>query len=198
MNIGYARVSTKNQNLDMQLDALKKEGCEKIFCEKISGLKIDRPEWEKVMEQLRPGDHLFVFALDRLGRSLFEIIQTVGDIQTKGVTLHAISQHIDTSSITGKVLVTNFALMADIEMTLRQERTRAGIEAARARGFTGGRPAGLSEAARKKALQVRTLYLSTDPVYSIREIADMQCISTRTLYKYLNYLNVKYRGDIEK
>lgn len=193
MNIGYARVSTKNQNLDMQLDALKKEGCEKIFCEKISGLKIDRPEWKKVMEQLRPGDHLFVFALDRLGRSLFEIIQTVGDIQTKGVTLHAISQHIDTSSITGKVLVTNFALMADIEMTLRQERTRAGIEAARARGLKIGRPAGLSEAARKKALQVRTLYLSTDPVYSIREIADMQCISTRTLYKYLDLLGVERR-----
>lgn len=193
MNIGYARVSTKKQNLDLQLDALRAKGCEKIYSEKISGVKEGRPELDRAMEVLREGDHFYVWSIDRLGRNLYQVIKTVSDLRDKGVILHAISQNIDTSTSTGKIFLTVFALLADLEMDLRRERAQAGIEAARARKITGGRKAGLTETAKKKAVQAKMLYLSEDPVYSTREIYETLNISSRTLYKYLSFLGVERR-----
>lgn len=141
------------------------------------------------MEVLREGDHFYVWSIDRLGRNLYQVIKTVSDLRDKGVILHAISQNIDTSTSTGKIFLRVFAL----EMDLRRERAQAGIEAARAQKITGGRKAGLTETAKKKAVQAKMLYLNEDPVYSTREIYETLNISSRTLYKYLSFLGVERR-----
>jgi DNA invertase Pin-like site-specific DNA recombinase len=196
MKIGYARVSTREQNLDMQLKAFEEAGCEKIFKERISGTSENLPELSRMLEQLRKGDQVYVWALDRLGRTVLRIINTVALINGKDAELVIVTQNIDTGTAVGKVFVTVFALLAELETELRRERQLAGIKAARLKGITGGRKKGLSTESIKKAELVKELYTSANP-YSIRKICDMLHISSRTVYAYLSYLNVPKRGEEE-
>jgi DNA invertase Pin-like site-specific DNA recombinase len=143
MRIGYARVSTHEQNLDLQLDELKKSGCDEIITDKISGSVSERPGLERVDNKLRKGDTLVVWRLDRLGRSLRHLISYVSALEEKGIAFHSISESINTETSTGKFMFHVFGALSEFERSLIKERTRAGLEAARARGRQGGRPAKL-------------------------------------------------------
>lgn len=190
MKIGYARVSTREQNLALQLDALKKAGCEKIYQEKKSAFT-ERPELKKALEDLREGDILYVWSLDRLGRSMKVIRINIDLIIDKKANLVDLIHNIDTSTSSGKLLIPIFTMLSEIDQTLRKERTMAGWELAKREGRTGGRKPGLSDEAKKKAEQAKKLYQSKDPLYSVREIASILNISTRTLYKYLRVAGVE-------
>jgi DNA invertase Pin-like site-specific DNA recombinase len=195
MKIAYARVSTRQQNLDMQLEAFRKEGCEKIYREKKSAFA-DRPELLRALEDLRPGDALYVWALDRLGRTVFEVIGNVKKIHEKGARLIVIVQNIDTSTAAGKMMIPIFSLLAELEVELRRERAAAGISLARASGRRLGRRPGISEEAMKTAQMARKMYESKDPEYSVREICKALKISFKTLYKYLDIVGGRKRGSI--
>src|SRR5712691_435706 len=142
MLIGYARVSTNEQNLDLQRDALKKAGvsAKNVFTDKITGTKEERPGLEQALSHLREGDTLVVWRLDRLGRSLKHLIETVSKLQQQGVAFKSITENIDTSTVTGQLVFHIFGALAEFERNLIKERTMAGLEAARARGRKGGRP----------------------------------------------------------
>src|SRR5580700_4200730 len=146
MRIGYARVSTVDQNTDAQLDALKAAGCEKIFTEKASGAQRDRPELKAVLEYMRDdgSDVLVVWKLDRLARSLRQLIETVEDLEKRGIGFESLTERIDTTSAAGRLTFHIFASMAEFERSIGRERTRAALEASRARGRKGGRPPSLS------------------------------------------------------
>ena len=190
MKIGYVRVSSSEQNPILQLDALQKAGCEKIYQEKKSAFK-ERPELKRALQDLRVGDVLCVWSLDRLGRSMKEIRSNIDLIQEKGADLQDITHNIDTSPSSGKFLIPFFSMLAEIDQVLRKERTTAGWEIAKKEGRTGGRKPGLSNEAKKKAEQAKKMYLSRAPLYSAREIASILNISTRTLYKYLRFVGVE-------
>ena len=190
MKIGYARVSTPDQNPALQLEALEKAGCEKIYQEKKSAFK-ERPELIRALEDLRTGDILCVWSLDRLGRSMKEIRTNVDLIMNKGAHLVDVTHNIDTSTPSGKLLIPIFSMLAEIDQVLRTERTVAGWEVAKREGRTGGRKPGLNDLAKKKAEQAKKMYLSKDPFYSAKEIASILNISTRTLYKYLRSVGVE-------
>lgn len=196
MKIGYARVSTRTQKVDMQITALQEAGCEVIYEETASGKK-ERPELGRMLATLRKGDHVYVWALDRLGRSVYDVIKMVQEITSKEVALHVITQNIDTSTQAGKVYVVVFSLLADVETELRRERQTAGIEERRRKGLPVGRKKGLTEAAKKKAKQAKALYISDDPIYSVREICRLLSISSKTLYSYLDFEEVKRRGALD-
>jgi DNA invertase Pin-like site-specific DNA recombinase len=195
MKIAYARVSTRQQNLDMQLEAFRKESCEKIYQEKKSAFA-ERPELLRALEDLRLGDTLYVWALDRLGRTVFEVINNVKKIHDKGANLVAIIQNIDTSTTTGRMLIPIFSLLAELEIELRRERAAAGISIARASGRRLGRRPGISEEATKTAHMVKKMYESKDPEYSVREICRTLNVSVKTLYKYLDIAGGKKKGSI--
>jgi DNA invertase Pin-like site-specific DNA recombinase len=208
MKIGYARVSTKDQNLEMQIDALTKVGCEEIFEEKISALNNQRPALNKLLEKLRKGDLVIVWKLDRLGRSLRDLLNMISSFQTEGIGFISLQDHIDTTTAQGRLIFNIFASLAEFERELIRERTKAGIEAAKLRGRIGGRRPGLSATARKKALEAKNLFLDLDPKtkLTITEICKELIISRATFYNYLDYLNVprtrrnihKYdKGDLE-
>jgi Site-specific recombinases, DNA invertase Pin homologs len=192
MKIGYARVSTKDQNLDMQTVAFRKEGCEKIYFEKQSSLK-ERPALLKALDELRAGDTFYIWSLDRLGRKMSEVFYNLKIIEDKKVILNILTLNIDTSTPNGKIILWAFGLVAELEMMLKKERTEAGIKAAMNRGIKFGRKKGLSKEAIRKAYLVKNLYLSK--TCSVREIAQMVNISTKTLYKYLKYLGVEKHLD---
>lgn len=194
MRIGYARVSTPDQNPALQLDALEKAGCEKIYQEKKSAFK-ERPELFRALEDLRAGDILYVWSLDRLGRSMKEVRTNIDIILNKGANLVDITHNIDTSNSSGKLMIPIFSMLAEIDHVLRTERTAAGWAVAKREGRTGGRKPGLSQTAQKKAEQVKKMYLSKDPVYSVREIASILNISTRTLYRYLSFCNIELKSN---
>lgn len=137
--VGYARVSTDDQNLDMQLDALRKWGCAKIYEERLSGGIRSRPRLNSALRYVRRGDTFVVWRLDRLGRSLQHLVETLNKLARRGVKLESITESIDTSSTTGTMLAGLFAVMAEYERNLIRERTLAGLAAARARGRIGGR-----------------------------------------------------------
>lgn len=187
MKIGYARVSTRDQNLNLQQDALIKEGCEKIFEEKASGTKSERPQLAKMLEQLRTGDVVIVWKLDRLGRSLRDLVKCVTEIQDKGAGLRSLNDSIDTTTPQGKLTFHLFAALAEFERDIIAERTRAGLAAARARGRNGGRPKGLSSKAQDKAIIAAGLYQQEKPV---QEICDHLGISRSTLYRYLGHRGI--------
>ena len=140
MLIGYARVSTAEQNLDLQIDALTAVGCNRIFSDALSGAKNDRPGLEQALSHLRPGDTLVVWRLDRLGRSLKHLIDTVDGMNASGIGFKSLNESIDTSTSGGKLILGIFATLAEFERNLIRERTAAGLVAARARGKNGGRP----------------------------------------------------------
>lgn len=192
MIYGYARVSTKDQNLNLQLDALKNAGCQKIFSEKISAAK-ERPELEKLMGFLQPGDTVIVWKLDRLARSLKDLIKLVSDFKEQSVSFISVQDKIDTASAQGRLIFNIFASLAEFERDLIRERTVAGLDAARARGNKGGRPEGLSQQAEIKAMAVYHLY--QDNSLSISQITKETGVSVATLYKYIRYIEKKQKTE---
>ncbi len=179
--IGYARVSTDDQSLDLQIDALKEAGCIKIFEDKASGAKIDRSGLQHVMEYLREGDVLVVWRLDRLGRSLKHLVQLVEELRERGIGFQSITEGFDTTTPNGKLIFSIFAALAEFERNLIRERVQAGLKAARARGRSGGRAKKLNEGDLKK---LKKLYASK--AFSVPEICSQFQISKSTLYNYLN------------
>jgi DNA invertase Pin-like site-specific DNA recombinase len=140
MLIGYARVSTQDQTLDLQTDALKQAGCEKIFTDMTSGAKAERPGLQEAMNQLRAGDTLVVWRLDRLGRTLKQLIATITDLSEQDIGFKSLQEHIDTTTSGGKLIFHIFGALAEFEREVIRERTIAGLQAARTRGKVGGRP----------------------------------------------------------
>ncbi|HAT3994128.1 TPA: recombinase family protein [Elizabethkingia anophelis] len=188
MKIGYARISTPDQSFELQEDALKNSGCELIFKEKVSGAKADRLELGKLIEHLRKGDIVVVYKLDRLGRSLKHLLELVDLFNRKEVGLQSISDSIDTTTPQGRLFFNISASFAEFEKDLIRERTKAGLDAARARGRKGGRRSGMSKEAEQKAILVEAYYKEGN--MSIVEISKEVGISKMTLYKYLRYRNV--------
>lgn len=180
MKIGYARVSTAEQNLDLQRDALLASGCERVVTDKASGAVAARPGLEKVKEQLRSGDTLVVWRLDRLGRSLRDLITWMTYLEEHGVALLSLHEAIDTATTSGKLTFHLFGALAEFERNLIRERTQAGLIAARARGRNGGRPTALTKD--KRDLAVRLYHENT---MSIVTICSMLAISKPTLYSYV-------------
>lgn len=180
MKIGYARVSTDDQSLSLQVDALKQAGCEKICRDQISGVTTERPGLQEALEYLRPGDTLVVWRLDRLGRSMKHLIDTVTMLEGQGVGFQSLQESIDTTTSGGRLIFHIFGALAEFERNLIRERTQAGLQAARARGRKGGR--------RKKldTKKVNLLYrLYDEKKHSIQELCEIMEISKSTLYDYL-------------
>jgi DNA invertase Pin-like site-specific DNA recombinase len=179
MRIGYARVSTLEQNLGLQTDALTTAGCGKIFTDQASGAKEDRPGLLEAMEFLRPEDTLVVWKLDRLGRSLPHLVALVRELEERGVGFQSLKESIDTTTSGGKLVFHLFAALAEFERDIIRERTQAGLTAARARGRKGGRPTVLPEKKRAIAQALRK-----DPSHSVAEICRTLGISRTTFYRY--------------
>jgi DNA invertase Pin-like site-specific DNA recombinase len=197
MKIGYARVSTREQNLDMQVMALEKAGCEKIYEEVVSGAKTDRPILHGVIKQLREGDILTVWKLDRLGRSLKHLVELIHMLIEKNIGLCSLNDPIDTTTSQGRLVFNIFASLAEFERDIIRERTQAGLSAARARGRLGGRPRGIPKESEATAIAAETLY--REGTLSVMQISKKLSISKNTLYKYLRYRNVaisSYKPDI--
>ncbi len=188
MKIGYARVSTQDQDLSLQLDALNAAGCGKIYKEKITGSTRERPELQKLLDQLREGDVVVIWKLDRLARSLKDLVNLVNEIQEKGGALHSLNHQIDTTTPHGKFTSHVFAALAEFERDIIRERTKAGLVAARARGRVGGRPKGLSKKAQHKAIIAERLYQERE--LTVKEICEQLSISRGTLYNYLRFRGV--------
>jgi DNA invertase Pin-like site-specific DNA recombinase len=180
MLIGYARVSTDDQKLNLQQDALRAAGCEKIFEDYLSGSKSARPGLNSALEMARAGDILVVWRLDRLGRSLKDLIQLTETLKENSIELCSLQESINTTSSSGKLVFHLFGALAEFERNLIRERTQAGLTAARARGRKGGRPKALDPKKRKLAVK-----LYNDRQYSIDEICQMMSISKQTLYNYI-------------
>src|SRR5215213_8415419 len=159
MQIGYARVSTDDQNLDLQRDALEKAGCERIFTDRVTGTKAERKGLTEALSHLRSGDTLIVWRLDRLGRSLRHLIDTVTDLQERGIGFKSLQESIDTTTSGGKLVFHIFGALAEFEREIIRERTQAGLTAARSRGKTGGRPKALTE---KQVQMLRNLAANPD------------------------------------
>ena len=183
MKLGYARVSNQDQNLALQLDALKTAGCDKVYQEKVSGATAERPELIKLLEMIREGDTLVIWKLDRLGRSLAHLIGLVTDLEQRHVGLLSLNDPVDTTTAQGRLIFRIFASLAEFEREVIRERTLAGLASARRRGQLLGRPKGLSKAAEQKARIAESLY--KEEKYSVEQIARELTISKTTLYKYL-------------
>lgn len=176
---GYARVSTEQQNLDRQLDALRKYGCDVIYNEKMTGTKRDRPELAKLLDRMTEGDTVVIESLSRLGRSTKDLIELTELFERKGVHLVSLKESIDTSTSTGKLLFTLMSAIAQFERDVIADRTKEGIRSARARGRTGGRPK-VDPVAVQKAIK---LYRTQQ--YSIKEIEELTGVKKSTLYRSL-------------
>lgn len=177
VKIGYARVSTQDQSLDLQLDALEKAGCGKIYQEKMSGMKDERPQLNELLKYAREGDVLVVYKLDRLGRSTKRLIELSEELQARGIELVSIRDSIDTTTAVGKAMFKMLAVLAEMERDLISERTRAGLESARTRGRCGGRP-------KKDNKQVeKALKLYDTEQYTVKEIEEITSVSKATLYR---------------
>ena len=180
MKIGYARVSTQDQNLNLQLDALKNAGCEKIYEEKISGVSKNREELSKALEYIREGDTLVVWKLDRLGRSLKQLIEIVGQLEEREIGFISLHENIDTTKSSGKFFFHIFASLAEFERDIIRERTMAGLKAARDRGRLGGRPKVMDENKLELAIE-----LMNNPKYSVKDVCKTLNVSKATLYRHL-------------
>ncbi len=186
MEIGYARVSKFDQNLDLQTDALKKIGISKIFTDKVSGIKSDKPQLDELLKFIRKGDVLTVWRLDRVGRTTVGLIKFVTELNEKGIHFKSISESIDTSSASGKMIFQIFCVLAEHERNVLIERTNAGLKSARARGKNGGRPKGMTEKYQKIAPLVKASYESKElPVEDIMKAFKIG--SKTTFYKIINH-----------
>ncbi len=181
MKIGYARISTADQNLELQTDALQKTGCEKIFTDQAGGAKDDRKGLIDAIEFCRKGDSLIVWKLDRLGRSLKHLIETINLLHEKKVGFVSLQENIDTTTSGGKLVFHVFGALAEFERELIRERTNAGLASARQRGRLGGRPKAMTGKQVKLAKS-----LLKDPQTTIKEVCQTLQISKTTLYRYLN------------
>src|SRR5215217_4252368 len=184
MLVGYARISTQEQTLALQQDALKKAGCERVFTDTISGAKWtaqERTGLTEALQYMRSGDTLVVWKLDRLGRSLKQLIETVTSLQERGIGFRSLTEQIDTTSSGGKLVFHVFGALAEFERDLIRERTQAGLRAARARGRVGGRPKALDDP--KKLAMAKQLY--ADPANSIDDICRTLGISRARFYRYV-------------
>lgn len=182
MRIGYARVSTDDQTLDLQRDALKQAGCSELYEEHASGRSAARPQLEACLKALRAGDTLVVWRLDRLGRSLQDLIELTNNFQMRGVEFESLTERIDTSSPTGRLVFHLFGALAEFERSLIRERTMAGLKAARARGRKGGRPKKLTA---KDLRTIKSLLKSGD--VPIATIAEQFGISRSTIYRNVGH-----------
>jgi len=178
--IGYARVSTLDQNLALQRDALTEAGCEKIFIEQMSGAVTDRPALREALDYARSGDTLIVWKLDRLARSMKQLIETIEGLRLRGIGFRSLTEAIDTTTAQGVLVFHMFSALAEFERALIRERTRAGLAAAKRAGRTGGRPAKLTE----DDLDVARTLLA-NPDITVTDVADRLGVSSATLYRYL-------------
>lgn len=179
MLLGYARVSTEDQTPELQLQALKKAGCKRVYEEKASGAQRDRPQLSAALEYMREGDTLVVWRLDRLARSLKQLIETVESFEPRGMHLRSLTEGIDTSTLNGRLVFHIFGALAEFERGLIRERTIAGLAAARANGRVGGRPRTITD---KQLKAARTLLTAGD--MTVAEIAKQIGTSPATLYRY--------------
>jgi DNA invertase Pin-like site-specific DNA recombinase len=184
MHVGYARVSTKEQTIDLQVDALTQAGCTKVYTEIISGARAERSILAQVLEMLRAGDVLVIWKLDRLGRSLTHLLEIVTALMARQIGLKSLNDPIDTTTPQGRLILNLFASLAEFEREVMRERTQAGLSAARARGRLGGRPKGIPRKAEATAYAAETLY--REGRLSAQDIADKLHISKTTLYAYLH------------
>ena len=184
MLIGYARVSTSDQTLNLQQDALEKIGCVKIFTDVISGSTTERSGLDEALAYVREGDTLVVWRLDRLGRSLKHLIETITALNNRKIGFKSIQENIDTTTSGGKLIFHIFGALAEFERDIIKERTKAGLQAARARGRLGGRPKALTD---KKQSMAQALY--NDKSNSIADICKTLNISRATLYRYIQTVN---------
>lgn len=178
--IGYARVSTQEQNLDRQIDQLKEEGCQKIYQEKITGSKKDRPELDRLLDDLRDGDTIIITELTRLSRSTKDLFKLAEQIENKGANLKSLKESwLDTTTPQGKLMFTIFAGISQFERDLISQRTHEGLASARARGRNGGRPV-------KNQKDIDTaIKMYNSRVHSVSEIEKLTGVSKSTLYRYL-------------
>lgn len=179
MFVGYARVSTQDQNTELQIDALKQAGCERIFEEKASGAKRDRPELKAALNYIREGDTIVVWKFDRLARSLRQLIETVEELEGRGIGLKSLTENIDTGTSGGRLVFHIFGALAEFERSIIRDRTVAGLTAAKARGRVGGRPKALTEndvAAARAMLK--------QPDITVKDIAERLKVSVATFYRY--------------
>jgi DNA invertase Pin-like site-specific DNA recombinase len=180
MLIGYARVSTADQTLNLQLDALKHIGCAKIFTDTVSGAKAERKGLDEAISYVRDGDTLVVWRLDRLGRSLQHLIETITVLHNRGIGFRSLTEQIDTTKSGEKLIFHIFGALAEFELDLIKERTHAGLQARRARGKVGGRPKVMSP---KKLAMLHALY--ADRNNSVNDICKTLNISRMTFYRYI-------------
>ena len=178
--IGYARVSTEDQHLDLQRNALQQAGCVVIYEEAASGKNALRPELEQCRKALRSGDTLVVWRLDRLGRSLPDLVHVMAELELSGVSFESLTEKIEAGSAAGKLFFHVFAALAEFERSLIRERTYAGLAAARARGRSGGRKPKLGE---KQVREIKALL--RDPQIQVADVARRYEVSRTTLYKYI-------------
>ena len=180
MLVGYARVSTQDQNPDLQLDALKKAGCEKVYIEKASGAQRDRPELKAAIDYMRAGDTLVVWKLDRLARSIKQLIETIDGLEQRDIGFKSLTETIDTTTSGGRLIFHIFAGLAEFERSIIRERTKAGLASARARGRLGGRPKKLSETDIEAAKA-----LLSNPKITVEQAAERLGVAPSTLYRHI-------------
>jgi DNA invertase Pin-like site-specific DNA recombinase len=178
--IGYARVSKTEQNLELQLEALKKRRVISVFTDKQTGIRFDRAQFLAALDYLNEGDTLVVWKLDRLGRSLKQLIETVESLQKRSIDLVSLTEHIDTTSATGKLFFQFIAMLAEFERNFISERSKAGLDAARARGRVGGRPR--LQPTDAKVIIAKQMHASNTPIKVILKTLNIQ---KSTLYRYL-------------
>jgi DNA invertase Pin-like site-specific DNA recombinase len=183
--VGYGRVSTRDQSLGNQVKALTEAGCEKVFTDTVSGVAKKRPGWEGCREYLRPGDTLIITALDRLARSLRELLEISGYFDEHGIELRSLRESLDTSSAMGRLIFQLFGMIAEFERELIRERSLAGLKEARARGRVGGRPWSVSPSQMREIKR-----LCDEGDMTIKGIAEMFNTTTRTVYRVLDHLKV--------
>jgi DNA invertase Pin-like site-specific DNA recombinase len=194
MKIGYVRVSRDKQTTALQEDAMDKEQCARVFTDKMSGKRFDRPEFLKMLDVARSGDVIVVWRLDRLGRSLKQLIETVTMLGEQGIELRSLKENIDTTTSTGKLMFHIIGAMAEFERDIISERTLAGLEAARARGRLGGRPP--SNISARNLARAKELYAARQN--TVAEIMQMTGFKSRaTFYKYVVTIQQKEKTDAE-
>jgi DNA invertase Pin-like site-specific DNA recombinase len=189
--IGYARVSTTAQNLDAQIDLLEKEGCTKIFADKISGTKKERPEWDKLLEYARNGDVIVITELSRMSRSLSHLLEIVKIFDERNIQIQSLRENIDTTTATGRAFISIMGAIIQMEIELKKERTTAGREAAKARGKSGGRP----RIDPDKLEQARILYENSEKTAS--EICETFGFSRRAFFNHLQKVK-EMKGHLER
>lgn len=180
MLIGYARVSTTDQDPQLQIDALKQAGVDRLYTDHASGVATSRPQFDQMMETLRRGDTVMVWRLDRLGRSMKHLINLVADLEQRDVGLRSLNEDLDTTTANGRLIFHVMAALAEFERGLLSERTQAGLQAARARGRVGGRPKALTPRAQSAVLDMR------DQGLKVSEIAESLRVSRATVYRALD------------